>query len=81
MLSIFFFLTVAIWYYHAICIVLKYFASFTGHEDDIFEVILKSHIQESKFGGNIYKFEQKKKEKKFNSAKFMELLFSKSVWM
>ena len=27
-------------YYHAICIVFTHFASFTGYEDDIFEVIL-----------------------------------------
>ena len=32
-------------------IVLKYFASFTGYEDDIFEVISNLHVQGSKFGG------------------------------
>ena len=39
-----------------VCIVFKYFASFTGYEDEIFEVISNLHVQESKFGGNIYKF-------------------------
>ena len=52
----FFFLTEAIWYDHAIYRVLKYFLSFTGYEDDIFEVISNSYDQEFKFGGYIYKF-------------------------
>ena len=46
----FFLLTGATWYYHAIYKVLTYFASFTGYEDDIFEVILNLHVQWSKFG-------------------------------
>ena len=33
-----------------------YFASFTGYEDDIFEVISKLHLQGSKFGGKFEKF-------------------------
>ena len=52
----FFLLTGAIWYYHAIYIVFTYFASYAGYEDDIFEVISNLHVQESKFGGKIYKF-------------------------
>ena len=76
----FLFLTVAIWYYHAIFIVLKYYASFTGYKDDIFEVIVNLHVQESKFYWNIYKFGGKSL-KKFNSAEFMEFVFSKSVLM
>ena len=61
----FFFLTVtvAIWYYHAIYRVLKYFASFTGYEDDSFEVISNLQVLESKFGGYIYKFGGKSKKK------------------
>ena len=58
----FFFLMVAIWYYHAIYIVLKCFASFRGYEDDIFEVIYNLYVQESKFAGNIYKFGGKSKK-------------------
>ena len=57
-----FFLTAVIWYYHAICRVLVYFASFTGYEDDIFEVISNLHDQEFKFGGYINKFGGKSKE-------------------
>ena len=53
---LFFFLTGALCYYHAIYIVLKYFASLTGYEDDIFEVISNLLVQESKFGKNIWKF-------------------------
>ena len=33
-----------------------YFASFTGYEDDIFEVTSHLHIQGSKFGGKFEKF-------------------------
>ena len=43
-------------YYHAIYIIFTYFASFTGDEDEIFEVISDLHVQESKFGRKIYKF-------------------------
>ena len=57
-------------------IVLKQFASFTGYEDEILEIISNSHVQESKVGGNIYKFGGKSK-KKMNSAEFMEFVFSK----
>ena len=59
---------------------LKYFATFTGYEDDIFEVISNFHVQEFKFGGNIYKFrkKKKKKKKKVNFAEFREFVFSKS---
>ena len=59
-----FFLTVAIWYYHAIQRVFKYFASFTAYEDDIFYVIYYSHDQEFKFGGYIYKFGKRERRKK-----------------
>ena len=44
-------------YYHAIYIVLKYFASFTGNENDIFEV--NSRIQ---LWRNIFKYGGKKKK-------------------
>ena len=37
-------------------IVFPYFASFTGYEDDIFEVISNMHVQGSKFGGKFDKF-------------------------
>ena len=47
----FFLLTGSTWYYHAIYIVLKCFASFTGYEDDIFEGISNFNIQGCKFGG------------------------------
>ena len=44
------------WYYHAIYIVLAYFASFTGNEDDISEVISNLHVQGFKFGNKFDKF-------------------------
>ena len=62
---------------HDITMVLTYFASFTGYEDDIFEVISKSHVEGSKFGGQIGKFGGKSR-KQLNSAEFMEFVFSKS---
>ena len=34
-------------------IVFTYFASYTGYEDDILEIISNLHVQESKFGGQI----------------------------
>ena len=74
---LFFLLTGATWYYHAIYIVFTYFASFTGYEDDIFEVISNLHVQGSKFGRKFDKFGGKP-FKKLNSAEFMELVFSKS---
>ena len=46
-----FLFTGATWYDHAIDIVLPYFASFTGYEDDICQVISNLHVQRSKFGG------------------------------
>ena len=52
----FFLLTGATWYYHAIYIVFTYFASFTGYEDDIFEVFSNLHVQGSKFGENFDKY-------------------------
>ena len=51
----FFLLTGVTWYWHAIYIVFKYYASFTGYEDDIFEVISNLHAQGSKFGGKFDK--------------------------
>ena len=50
------------WQYHAIYTVLKYFASFTGYEEDIFKVIFNAHVQESKFGRNICKFGEEEKK-------------------
>ena len=44
-------------YLHSIYIVFTYFASFTGYEDDMFEVISNLHILESKFGKNLDKFD------------------------
>ena len=67
-------MTGAIRYYHALYIVLKCFASFTGYKDDTFEVISNLLVQESKFGRNIYKFGGKSNQK-LNSAEFMELVF------
>ena len=58
----FFLLTGATLNYHAIYIVFTYFASFTGYDDDILEVISNLHVQESKFGGIIYKFGGKSKK-------------------
>ena len=52
----------------------KYVALFTGYKDDIFEVISSSPVQESKFGGYIYKFGGKS-FKKLNSAGFMDMYF------
>ena len=57
--------------------VFTYFASFTGYEDDIFEVFSNLHVQGSKFGGKFDKF-GRKSLKKLNSAEFMEFVFSKS---
>ena len=62
---------------HAIFIVFTYFASFTGCEEDIFEVIYNLYGQGSKFGGNLDKFGGKSL-RKLNSAEFMEFVFSKS---
>ena len=52
---LFFLLTGATCYYHDIYIVFKYFASFTGYTDNIFEVISNLHVQGSKFGGKFDK--------------------------
>ena len=71
----FFLLTGASWY--TIYLVFTYFALFTDYEDEILEVISNLHVQRSKFGGKIDKFDGKSKEK-LNSTKFMELVFSKS---
>ena len=46
----------ATWYINAIYIAFTHFVSFTGYEDEIFEVISNLHIQQSKFGGKFYKF-------------------------
>ena len=43
-------------YYHAIYIVLTYFASFTGFEDDIFEVFSYLPNEGSKTGGKMDQF-------------------------
>ena len=63
----FFLLTGATRYYHAIHIVLTYFASFTGYEDDNFEVISNLRVQGSKFGKKNYNFGEKSFPK-LNSA-------------
>ena len=46
----------ATWYYHAIYIVFTYVASFTGYENDTFEVISNLHVQGSKFSRKSDKF-------------------------
>ena len=61
-------------------IVFTYFASFTGYEDVIFEVISNLHVQGSKLGRKFVKFGGIKKEEK-NSTEFMEFVFSKSDMM
>ena len=66
----FFLLTGATWYYHAIYIVFTYFASFTGYEDDIFEVISNLHVQGSKCGEIFYKFSGKS----FKKSNFVEFI-------
>ena len=65
-------------YYRAIYIIYTYVSSFTGYEDDTFEVFSNLHIQGFKFGGKFYKFGAKS-VKKMNSAEFMEFVFSKSA--
>ena len=65
-------------YLHSKYIIFTYFASFTGYEDDIFEVISSLHMKGSKFGGKFKKIVGKSL-KKINSAEFMEFVFSKSV--
>ena len=52
----FFLLTGASLYYYDIYILFTYFASFTGYEDGVLEVISSLHIKESKYGRKIYKF-------------------------
>ena len=74
---LFFLLTGATWYYHAIYLVFTYVLSFTGCEYDIFEVISNLHRQGYNFGGKFDKFSGKP-FRKLNSAEFMEFIFSKS---
>ena len=57
-----------------------YFASFTGYEDDILKGISNLQVQESKFGGKIYKFGGIF-FKALNSAEVMKFVFSKSGYM
>ena len=64
-------------YYHAVYTVFTYFTSFTDYEDGIFRVFSYLHAQGSKIGGKMDQFGVKSL-KKFNSAKFMEFVFSKS---
>ena len=52
----FFLLTGATWYYQVIYKVFTYFASFTGDEANIFEVISNLHVQGLKFCGKFDKF-------------------------
>ena len=70
----FFLLTGATWYYHAIYIVFTYFASFTGYEDDILEVISNLNVQRLKYGGKMEKFGGKS-FKKLNSVEFVDFVF------
>ena len=44
---------------YAIYVVFKYFSSFTGYEDDIFEGTSNLHVQGSKCDGNFDKFGSK----------------------
>ena len=44
-------LTGATWYYHAIYIVLTYFASFTSYEVNILDIFSNLRVQGPKFGG------------------------------
>ena len=69
--SFFFLFTGATWYYHTICLVITYFASFTDYEDDIFAVISNWHVQESQFGG---------KSKKSLTQRHSELVCFFQVW-
>ena len=73
---IFFLLTGASRYYQAFYIVFAYFASFTGYEDDIFEVISNFQVQGSKFGKKLTNLA----ENLFKNLtpEFMEFVFSKS---
>ena len=73
----YFFLTCAIWKYHAIYKVFTYFASLTGYENDIFEVISYLPVQGSKFDGKCEKLGGKSFFK-LNSTEFIEFVFSKS---
>ena len=69
----FFLLTCATWYYHDIYIVFTYIASFTGYEDDIFEVIIIYTFKDLNLAENFTNLAEK-----LNSAEFMEFAFSKS---
>ena len=60
--------------------VFTYFASFTGYEEYICEVISNFHVEGSKFGAKFDKFSGKS-FKLLNSAEFMEFVFSKSAEM
>ena len=52
--------------------VFTYFASFTGYENDIFEVISYLHVQGAKFGGKWTNLAEI--QKKLNFAEFIETL-------
>ena len=64
--------------FNAMYIVLTYFESFTGYEDDIFEDIFNLHFKRCKFGGTMDKFPGFFFNK-LNSVEFMEFVFFK-VW-
>ena len=74
--SIFFLLTGASYYYHAIHIVLTYFASFTGYDDDIFKVLSSLKAQGSKLGRKFDKFGEFILIRILNSAELMEFVFA-----
>ena len=53
---LFYLLTGAAWYYHAIYIVLTFLETFTGYEDYVLKGNSNLCVQRSKFGWEIYKF-------------------------
>ena len=64
---IFFLLAGTTLQYQAIYTVFRYFASLTGYDDNILQVISYLHVQSSKFGGKLEKIDAKyEEEKKFN---------------
>ena len=52
-----------------------WFASYTGYEDNVFQVISDLNVKRSKFDRKQGKFGGKSEEKKFDSAELSELAF------
>ena len=73
---LFFLLTGGTWYYHAIYIVFTNLASFTGYEDDIFEVISNLHVQGSKFGENLTNLAENHGVCFFQVCQYISFLFT-----